>query len=142
VLLVWHAHDLGMPTRWFALTQSFVDREHRDDWVMEISWKEHQMFGTIGRGQPKPGYETRFDALHETWKQTVRPKIPGSFLELTGRPKDRPGEVVFIALAQDEATYRQLAELPEQHEFYAQMVDMLEAPPTWEDVELEIAIQD
>lgn len=100
------------------------------------------MFGTIGRARPKPGMESKFDALQDMWKQTVRPKVPGSFLELVGHPKDRPDEVLFIALAQDEATYRQLAELPEQHEFFTRMVDLLEAPPTWEDVELDIVVQD
>jgi len=100
------------------------------------------MFGTIGRVRPKPGKDAEFDALHASWKQTVRPKVPGSFLELVGRPNDRPSEVVFIALAQDEETYRRLADLPEQHEFYQRMVDLLEAPPTWEDVELNVVIND
>lgn len=100
------------------------------------------MFGTIGRARPKPGTEAAMTELMDFWKQDVRPKVPGTFLELMGHAKDRPGETLFIALAQDEATYRQLAELPEQHEFYQRMVDLHDGPPTWEDVELEILIQD
>lgn len=100
------------------------------------------MFGTIGHVRPKPGVEPQFDQLMEEWKKTVRPKIPGSFLELQGRPKDRPGEVVFIALAQDEATYRQLANLPEQDAFYRKLLELMEGEPTWEDVEMEIIVHD
>lgn len=100
------------------------------------------MFGTIGHARPKPGTEAQFNALTEEWMRTIRPKVPGSFLELHGRPKDRPGEVVFIALAQDEATYRRLADLPEQDAYFHKMMEFLEAEPTWEDVEMEIAIKD
>jgi hypothetical protein len=100
------------------------------------------MFGTIGHARPKPGTDAQFDTLMDEWRQTVRPKIPGSFLELIGRPKDRPGEVVFVALAQDEATYRQLAAMPEQDAFYRRLVALLDGEPIWEDVEMEIAVND
>lgn len=100
------------------------------------------MFGTIGHARPKAGHEDQFAALMDEWKRTVRPTIPGGFLELSGRPVDRAGEVVFIALAQDEATYRALAASPEQDAFYRQMLEHLEGEPTWEDVEMEITVQD
>ena len=48
--------------------------------------------------------------------------------------------IVFVALAQDEATYRNLANLPEQDAFYRRMLEHLEAEPTWEDVEMEIIV--
>ena len=96
------------------------------------------MFGTIGHARPKPGHDAQIDALTAEWQQTIRPKIPGEFLQLTGRPKDRPGEVVFIALAQDEATYRALAEMPEQDAWFRRFVEHIESEPTWEDVEMEV----
>jgi hypothetical protein len=100
------------------------------------------MFGTIGHARPKPGSETKFMDLMDEWRKTIRPKVPGSFLAMGGTPKDRPGEIVFIALAQDEATYRQLAAMPEQDAFFHQMMEFLEAEPTWEDVEMEISVKD
>jgi hypothetical protein len=100
------------------------------------------MFGTIGHVRPKPGTDTQLRSLTEEWKRTIRPQIPGPFLELVGRPKDRPGEMVFVALARDEATYRQLAAMPEQDAWYRRMQELIEGEPTWEDVEMDFVVQD
>ena len=100
------------------------------------------MFGTIGHVRPKPGSETTFQALDKEWWETVRPMIPGSVFQVLGRPKDRPGEMVFLALTQDEATYRQLAAMPEQDAWYRKMVALIEGEPTWEDVEVDSVRQD
>jgi quinol monooxygenase YgiN len=100
------------------------------------------MFGTIGHARPKPGTEAQFQALDEEWWQTIRPKIPGPMLQLVGRPKNRPGEMVFVALAQDEATYRQLAAMPEQDAWYRKMAALIEGEPTWEDIEVDNVRQD
>lgn len=100
------------------------------------------MFGTIGHARPKPGHDGDFAALTDEWMREIRPKIPGSFLQMFGRPKDRPGEVVFVALAQDEATYRQLAAMPEQDAWFRRLVEHLEGEPSWEDVEIDQVIQD
>jgi hypothetical protein len=43
-----------------------------------------------------------------------------------------------IALAQDEKTYRALADLPEQHGFYMKMMEHVDGEIRWEDVELEV----
>ena len=96
------------------------------------------MFGTIGHARPKPGHDAQIRALTEEWQRTIRPKVAGEFLQLFGRPKDRPGETVFIALAQDEATYRALAEMPEQDAWFRRFVEHVESEPTWEDVEMEV----
>src|SRR3712207_5754146 len=96
------------------------------------------MFGTIGHVRPKPGHDAQIRALMEEWQQTIRPKIPGQFLQLFGRPKDRPGEVVFVALARDEPTYRALAEMPEQDAWFRHLLEHTEGEPTWEDVEMEM----
>lgn len=76
------------------------------------------------------------------WRRTVRPQIPGRVIELMGRPKDRPGEVVFVALMQDEETYRNLASSPEQDAFYRKLMELIDGEITWEDVEMEIAVND
>jgi hypothetical protein len=94
------------------------------------------MFGTIGHARPKPNAAAQLQALTEEWERTIRPMIPGPFLQLIGQPKDRPGEMVFVALAQDEATYRKLAELPEQDAWFRRMSELIEGEPTWEDVEM------
>ena len=100
------------------------------------------MFGTIGHVRPKPGHEAQIDAMQAEWNRTIRPRVPGSVLTLMGRPKDRPGEVVFIALMQDEPTYRALAAMPEQDAWYRGLLQHAEGEPTWEDVEMRIEIQD
>lgn len=99
------------------------------------------MFGTIGHATLKPGREADLRALFAEWEQTVRPLIPGSFVELQGHRAGRPLEVVFVALAQDEAAYRTLAELPEQHAMYLRLRECFTSDIAWEDVEMEWASQ-
>ncbi|MDQ3655220.1 MAG: hypothetical protein M3457_09085 [Chloroflexota bacterium] len=94
------------------------------------------MFGTIGHIRIKDGHDAALKDLMDEWIETIRPRIPGSFLNLFGRSVDRPGEMLFVALAEDEETYRQLADMPEQDAWYRRMLEHIEHEPTWEDVEL------
>jgi hypothetical protein len=98
------------------------------------------MFGTIGRARPKPGAEKQFEAIMADWTREIRPKVPGKFIEFTGRSTQHPDEVLFIALAQDETTYRALAELPEQHTFFERMSALMDGDIRWEDVELDMRL--
>jgi hypothetical protein len=100
------------------------------------------MFGTIGRATLEPGQQAQLEALMQAWKQDIRPKIPGSVIELHGHRAGQPNEVVFIVLTQDEATYRQMAEMPEQHQFFLRANEALGGEPSWEDVELEWGIRE
>ena len=50
--------------------------------------------------------------------------------------------MVFLALAQDEATYRALAAMPEQDAWYRRMLEHIEGEPSWDDVEMQIDIHD
>ena len=100
------------------------------------------MFGTIAHATLKPGQEGRLDTLMEEWKREIRPKVPGPFVELHGHRAGQPDQIVFVALAQDETTYRQLAEMPEQQQFYLRFNEVFTGEPTWEDVELEWAIRE
>jgi hypothetical protein len=100
------------------------------------------MFGTIAHARLKSGADARFRELMTEWKSTVRPKVPGAFLELSGHVVGDPHSVVFVALAQDEATYRALAAMPEQHEFYLRFNEVFTGEPTWEDVAMDVTIND
>jgi hypothetical protein len=100
------------------------------------------MFGTIAHATLEPGQEAQLDAMMEDWRREIRPKIPGPVVELVGHRAGQPNEVVFIVLTQDEATYRQMAEMPEQHQFYLRANEALGGEPTWEDVEMEWGIRE
>jgi hypothetical protein len=95
------------------------------------------MFGTIGRATLEPGKEAHLKTLMADWRREIRPKIPGPVVELVGHRAGQPGQVVFIVLTQDEATYRRMAEMPEQHQFFLRTSEVLGSEPTWEDVEME-----
>lgn len=95
------------------------------------------MFGTIGHIRIKDGHDAALREHMDDWMMTIRPQVQGSFLSLFGRSVDRPGESLFVALAEDEATYRRLAAMPEQDAWYRRLLDHLEAEPSWEDVELD-----
>ena len=64
------------------------------------------MFGTIGHARHKAGRQSQLEALMQEWLETIRPQIPGEFVQLVGHADGQPEEVVFVALAQDKATYR------------------------------------
>jgi hypothetical protein len=100
------------------------------------------MFGTIGHARLKPGRDAQLTTLMEEWTRTIRPTIPGSVLQLEGTVKDRPGEIVFIALMQDEATYRALADDPKQDDWFRRFMELVEGEVRWEDVEMELTLQD
>lgn len=100
------------------------------------------MFGTIGHATVKPGQKAQLEALMEDWKRKIRPTIPGSVCEVIGHRAGQPDQIVFLVLMQDEATYRNLADKPEQHQFYLRLTETLTSEPTWEDVEMEWAIRD
>jgi hypothetical protein len=95
------------------------------------------VFGTIGHMKPKPGGDAKFKELMDEWDRTMRPGIPGKVLQFSGRPKDRPDEVVFVALFEDEATYRDLANNPEQDAWYHRMMELVDGDITWEDVQID-----
>ena len=100
------------------------------------------MFGTIAHATLGPGQQAKLDTMMEEWKRDIRPKVPGSFVELIGHRAGQPDQVVFVALAQDEATYRRMAEMPEQHQFYLRFNEVFTGEPTWDDVELAWGIRD
>lgn len=96
------------------------------------------MFGTIGHARLKPGSRGELDALMAEWNRTVRPKIPGAFVQLVGHAAGQPEELVFVALAQVKATYQTLASMPEQDAWFRRVADQVEGEVRWEDVAMEM----
>ncbi len=99
------------------------------------------MFGTIGHARIVEGHETQLAELNDEWKSTILPMIPGVFFQAFGSSSDESGVRVFLALAEDEATYRNLAAMPEQDAWFRRLLEHIEGEPTWEDVEMEYTIR-
>jgi hypothetical protein len=95
------------------------------------------MFGTIGLARVKPGRESQIEDLIQEWQQTIRPLIPGDFVQLIGHTDGKPEDLVFVALAQDKTTYRQLAEMPQQDAWFRRMSEHFEGDVRWEDGAME-----
>ena len=95
------------------------------------------MFGTIGHARLKSGGQAQLEALMQERQQTIRPQIPGEFVQLVGHADGQPDELVFVALAQDKATYQNLAQLPEQDAWFRRFTEQVEGDVRWEDVEME-----
>jgi len=96
------------------------------------------MFGTIGHARMKVGRQSQLESLMLEWSQSIRPLIPGEFVQLVGHVDGQPEELVFVALAQDKATYQRLAELPEQDAWFRRFADQVEREVRWEDVAIEM----
>ncbi|MBA2518152.1 MAG: hypothetical protein H0V24_00645, partial [Chloroflexia bacterium] len=84
------------------------------------------MFGTIGHARLKPGRQAELEALLQEWEQTIRPQIPGEFVEFLGHVAGQSDHQLFVALAQDEATYRRLAELPAQDAWFRRFAEQVD----------------
>ena len=96
------------------------------------------MFGTIGHVCIKPGHLQQLKDLTAEWQRTIRPGVPGPVISLSGHVAGDPEAGVFIALMQDEQTYRALAGKPEQDAWYRRLLEHVDGEVTWEDVELEV----
>ena len=53
-------------------------------------------------------------------------------------PDGQPEELVFVALAQDKATYQTLAAMPEQDAWFRRFAEHVEGEVRWEDVAMEM----
>src|SRR4051812_1909729 len=97
------------------------------------------MFGTIGHARLKPGARAQLESLMGDWNATIRPQIPAAIVNLIGHAAGSPDDLVFLALVQDEPTYRDLANLPEQDAWFRRMTALIDGDVRWEDVELDAA---
>ena len=97
------------------------------------------MFGTIGHARLKTGSRAQLDSLMADWNATIRPRIPGATVNLIGHAAGSPDDIVFVALVQDEPTYRNLANMPEQDAWFRRFAAQVDGEVRWEDVEMENA---
>ncbi|MDQ4044118.1 MAG: antibiotic biosynthesis monooxygenase [Chloroflexota bacterium] len=87
------------------------------------------MYGTIFRIQPKAGREQDVVSLVQEWNRSLGPTVPGARAVYLLRP----GELVGVAVFDDEQTYRANAASPEQDAWYQRVREALETDPIWED---------
>ena len=100
------------------------------------------MFGTISRVKVKPGSEAAIAALDEEWMKTMRPKIPGPVVWFRGKQDADPNTQVTLFLCQDKKTYFGLADDPAQDAFFKQLLEHFDGEPSWEDVQIDVTLQD
>ena len=98
------------------------------------------MFGMIAHATLKEGKEQELQSLLANWKATMRPQVPGKFLELVGNVAGQPNQVVFIALAQDQVAFEKMSASGEEHAFYGKFDAVFEAKPSWEVVSMDVTI--
>jgi hypothetical protein len=89
------------------------------------------MYGSIFRMRPKKG---KRDALYQEMDRWVRERAPNVngyissyMLETAG------GDVLGVAMFEDEKAYRDNANDPEQNRWYKQIRSHLQADPEWND---------
>jgi hypothetical protein len=98
------------------------------------------MFGMIARATLKEGKEQEVQSLLTIWNDTMWSQLPGKLLELVGNVAGQPNQVVFIALAQDEAAFQQMSASPEEHAFYGKFDAAFEEKPTIDIVQIAVTI--
>jgi hypothetical protein len=101
--------------------------------------KEHAMYGTIFRLQPRVGREADVVSLMEEWNRQRGATVPGVQATYLLRSERRPGELIGAAVFDDEQTYRANAAAPEQDAWHRRLRAALEADPIWEDGEYLLA---
>ena len=99
------------------------------------------MYGTVFRLRPKDGREADVVALTEEWTRVRGPQTAGARAIYLLRSERRPGELIGVAVFDDERTYRANAETPEQDAWYRRLREALEADPVWEDGTFLVAAQ-
>lgn len=91
------------------------------------------MYGTIFRLRPQESREADVVALMEEWGQTRGPQVSGARAAYLLRSERRPGDLLGVAVFDDEATYRANATTSEQDAWYRRLRDLLDTDPEWED---------
>jgi quinol monooxygenase YgiN len=86
------------------------------------------MYGTVARMRARPG---AVDGLMAFGNESDPP--PGSVALLVFQMDADPNEFIMVAVAESEEAYRAIAESPEQHERFLEMMQYLEAEPEWND---------
>lgn len=91
------------------------------------------MYGTVARYKLKPGTEEKLAEFEAEMRSL---NIPGMIAEYTFRMDNNPNEYFECVVFESEATYRALAESPEQDKRYRKLRALLETDPEWHDGEI------
>ena len=94
------------------------------------------MYGTIARMRAKSGQSQKVIDLLEEWDRERGAKVKGSVGGYILRPDGSSGELLLVAIFEDQATYEANAEDPEQARWFGRLREMLEADPEWTDGEI------
>ena len=97
------------------------------------------MYGTIARYRAKPGTEKQLEMYEEEIRKA---KLPGMLGNFTYRMDADPAAYMEVIIFESRDAYRALADSPEQDLRYRQWVELLEAPPEWNDGEIAFAFFD
>ncbi len=91
------------------------------------------MYGSIMRARVRPGQREALRGLLERWVTKTPPKGWHSS-ELAWEDRD-PDRVVMIVHFADKASYQANANAPETDARYREMLQLLQGPPDWIDVQ-------
>lgn len=89
------------------------------------------MYGTIFKMKPKSGALQDVIAEFDRWKRERSPDVPGFVASYA--LESASGEVISVAVFENEASYRRNADDPEQDKWYQRLRSLLEADPEWND---------
>jgi hypothetical protein len=113
--------------------ESHLGRLQENARTRSVNRKEIAMYGTIFRLQPKAGREQDVVSLMEEWSRDRGSQVQGARATYLLQSERRPGELVGVAVFDDEQTYRANADSLEQDTWYQRLREALEADPVWED---------
>lgn len=94
------------------------------------------MFGSIFRMHSKPGQAGAVEEHMRRWQRERRPKVAGVVAGYLLTSRDRPDELVGVAVFDSEENYRKNAADPEQDRWYRELRALLQADPEWNDGEI------
>jgi hypothetical protein len=90
------------------------------------------MFGTVGRAHLDPENQQK---LIDVFREQSYQQVPGFVRSYVMFPQNPPGEVLIVAMFENEEAYRKNADDPAQHERYLQYRALLKDDPEWADGE-------
>ena len=90
------------------------------------------MYGTIARMKLKPGAEAEMTRMI----RETAPQIPGFAFQYIYKLDAGANEYLIVIGFESKEAYVANANSPEQHERYEQYVNLLDAPPEWNDGEI------
>lgn len=96
------------------------------------------MYGTIFRMKPKSGQGQSVIDIFDEWRVGRKPNAKGAVGGCLFMPDAGAGELIAVAIFEDEESYRSNGTDPEQDAWFRRLRDLLQDDPTWEDGEYVI----